>query len=1026
MNGIIQDVEQLPLPNPDELPDKDNRLEQIIFHLQIAADGNLEGANPRDSEFFENLLKAAKKLDFYIKHPKSSDEYKKKVQQIQREIVELSSTVTKVKLEKVEKDINKYPNKYKSLLKNSLSNYKKGESFQEKNNYEQAIHFYKKSWEDGNFITTARSEIFDKDQDGVDDYIEDKLGLDSKVLDYDNDGLPDGYELYVSFTDPKLADSDNDGVKDGDEDRDGDGLTNKQELKYGTNPWLADSDADGLDDKFEVEEFKSDPSLIDTDEDGLTDKSEYILGTNPLNPDSNGNGVLDGFEIYEQDYKSDFSNVTLDIRAQGDISNSIHFEDVTDENIFNDEYELPSGEISEGIPGLISEPINIEVNSDFEEATVKIPFDIKQVPNGDTENLAMYYLDETLMTFVPLDKQGVNMEDGFVWGETDHFTVFAVFYKPTWETLWKSPLNTGTRNTGDVDSKFFDIMLILDSSGSMSWNDPNDYRKAASKTLVDSLIDGDRAGVIDFDDYAYVLQGLTGNIDDVKKAINRIDSSGGTDISRGVQAANNHLIQNNREKSIKIEILLTDGDGYYNHALTEQAKNNGISIYTIGLGTGINESLLRKIAEETNGQYYYVSSAEQLPETFDRIGDATVIDDAVDTDNDGIPDSVEINGFRDGLGRIHYTLPDNPDTDGDGIIDGDEGGSLRMSGVNGDYYFVSSNPNQADSDGDGIYDAEEPNNPLLGFTGKNRTILDEVKLQQQFLLGVWAGIKDSGIEALELLLHPIETGEAIWATGTLFVKYVITGDSKYLDPIIKAYSEQISEEIKRWDKGDQFDRAFQIGELTGKILVGLVGAKGIGTILKNLDYIDLPSLPDRTREILFNERGNIDLSKFNNFVNDIENLKYTESDIGEIIPQIDGLLTNQQKGVLGEAISDMVFLTDNTGFIKLESKINGNQGFDGLFVKYDSNREVEEVVIVEAKYGTSSLSTSKKGKQMSEPWIIATIDGMINNNNLQIKNVGLMLDDIRDSNPEIIYTKLIRTNKDGTIKITDNPAGWGQ
>ncbi len=63
---------------------------------------------------------------------------------------------------------------------------------------------------------------------------------------------------------------------------------------------------------------------------------------------------------------------------------------------------------------------------------------------------------------------------------------------------------------------------------------------------------------------------------------------------------------------------------------------------------------------------------------------------------------------------------------------------------------------------------------------------------------------------------------------------------------------------------------------------------------------------------------------------------------------------------------------------------------------------------------------------MSEEWIIATVREMANNKNKEINNTGEILQDILEFNPEIIYTKLIRTNKDGTIVTTDNPGGWEQ
>ncbi|MGC6493673.1 MAG: hypothetical protein ACON5B_12610 [Myxococcota bacterium] len=79
-------------------------------------------------------------------------------------------------------------------------------------------------------------------------------------------------------------------------DPDGDGLTNEEEAKLGTDPDLADTDYDGLTDGFEME-FGSDPLVFDTDGDGLSDAQEHELGTSPINSDSDNDGESDGAEV---------------------------------------------------------------------------------------------------------------------------------------------------------------------------------------------------------------------------------------------------------------------------------------------------------------------------------------------------------------------------------------------------------------------------------------------------------------------------------------------------------------------------------------------------------------------------------------------------------------------------------------------------------------------------------------------------------------------------------------------------------
>ncbi|MEA3294817.1 MAG: VWA domain-containing protein, partial [Euryarchaeota archaeon] len=357
------------------------------------------------------------------------------------------------------------------------------------------------------------------------------------------------------------------------------------------------------------------------------------------------------------------------------------------------------------IPALSGPVIDFSLDESFETAQISIPYDYENIENPS--DLSIFYFNESLGTFVRIES-AVDPVSHTVTGTTSHFSTFAIFSVPNWNALFEADMNLGR---GGTDVVYVDVMFTMDSSGSMRTNDRYGYRKTAAKSFVGALISGDRAGVVDFDHYARVTRPLTDNLNAVNSSINSLDSSGGTNIGTGVGTANNHLISSGDSGHAWMMILLTDGQGYYNNYYTQQAVNNNITIYTIGLGSGVNSGLLTGIATATGGQYYSVSTADQLPQVFRAISSEI---EPTDTDGDGIPDITETDGFRDGLGHWYYTDPNDPDTDGDGLSDGEEAGVLVE--VNGRTYFnIISDPILVDGDHDGIDDPDElilETNPL--------------------------------------------------------------------------------------------------------------------------------------------------------------------------------------------------------------------------------------------------------------------------------------------------------------------------
>lgn len=548
--------------------------------------------------------------------------------------------------------------------------------------------------------TTPPQPGTDRDNDSLTDDLEGRVGTDPARSDTDGDGLADTFEVLEGGPphSPFKADTDGDGISDANEDIDQDGLTALQEQTAGTSPITADSDGDGLTDGQEVLTYQTDPLSADTDNDDLSDEAEVSGGTDPLTAETRTTTTADGGTT---------------VALTGDASLAEHFR-------FVDLARVPA---FTGATGQVGSPIGLELSPDFTDrlqtATVTMSYTDAQVI-GDEADLRLFTFDEQAQMWVPAaEDQTVDPVTNTVTAQVPHFSVFSLFNIKQWDGVLTS-VGATCRAAGS-DPTPLDLALVLDSSGSMSSNDPQGLRRTESKNLVDALLVGDQASVVDFDDSGRLAQALTSDKDALKSAIDTIDASGGTDIAAGVRIGIDSLgPQGDRAR---VMVLLTDGDGSYTSDLTAEAQAKFITIYTVGLGSSVNETLLRDIATATGGEYFPVASAGQLADAFDQIHHNNE-DDGTDTDGDGLSDCLERNGAVGGFGfgKRYTSDPNLADTDGDGLTDATEVGprlTVAFLGRTFTFNVIFSDPRLADTDGDGLSDADEKTrgtNPWIADT----------------------------------------------------------------------------------------------------------------------------------------------------------------------------------------------------------------------------------------------------------------------------------------------------------------------
>lgn len=200
----------------------------------------------------------------------------------------------------------------------------------------------------------------------------------------------------------------------------------------------------------------------------------------------------------------------------------------------------------------------------------------------------------------------------------------------------------------NVYTEGIDVVLVLDISGSMLAEDFRPNRMEAAKKITQEFISGrtsDQIGLVIFSRDAFTQCPLTIDYAVLKNLLQEVKSGmieDGTAIGNAIANGVNRL-KDSKAKS-KVMILLTDGVSNAGEVdpltAADLAKNYGIRVYTIGIGTmgqapypfqtpfgiryqmvpvEIDEAVLRTIAQTTDGKYYRATGNKKLEEIYQAI-----------------------------------------------------------------------------------------------------------------------------------------------------------------------------------------------------------------------------------------------------------------------------------------------------------------------------------------------------------------------------------------------------------------------
>lgn len=493
------------------------------------------------------------------------------------------------------------------------------------------------------------SNYQDSDGDGVPDYVENQQGSDpnddNDYLDTDNGGTPDFVET-VLFPNSGLTPTDENTSGDDDQDSDGDGVPDYQEIIDGADPQdptsYQDSDGDLVPDYVENTQG-SDPNTItdylDSDGDLVPDYIEVRDGTDPNNPldyiDTDGNLVPDYVEnIYDNtDPNDDADFADADNGGAADYIEMILLPNsgltATDEDDGSDDNQDTDGD---SVPDWVElvDGTDPQDNTSYTDTDGDLVPDYVEDQQGTDPNNINQYLDtdgDGVPDYIEA-RDGTDPNNSLDYQDTDGDQVpdyIEVVFDNTDEADGNDFADTDNGGAPDY------VETTLLPNNGLAATDPN--------TSADDVQDTDGDGV---PDWVELLDGT-----DPQDDTSYIDTDGDQvpDYVEGQESTDPNLIT---------DYLDSDNDGVPDYVEIREGTN------------------------PNDGIDYTDTDGDLVPDYVETILDGTDPNDDSDfndTDNGGVADYVETYLFPNyGLPATNPNDPsdDNQDSDGDGVPDGAE------------------------------------------------------------------------------------------------------------------------------------------------------------------------------------------------------------------------------------------------------------------------------------------------------------------------------------------------------------------
>lgn len=170
------------------------------------------------------------------------------------------------------------------------------------------------------------------------------------------------------------------------------------------------------------------------------------------------------------------------------------------------------------------------------------------------------------------------------------------------------------------------LTVVVDVSGSMADENKIEFVRLGLAQMVDTLRDEDRMAIVAYDDVAEVRQEMTPLLRhraELRAVVDALRPDGSTNIYDGLETGYRQAFANYDSGRQNRLIFLSDGQPTAGNvdpvdilAMSSRYNSDGIGLTSVGLGTSFNLPLMQGLAEQGDGNFYFVEDVGAVAEVF--------------------------------------------------------------------------------------------------------------------------------------------------------------------------------------------------------------------------------------------------------------------------------------------------------------------------------------------------------------------------------------------------------------------------